>query len=184
MQRVQRDDAPHAPGAEPIDRAIHRDEVEMVEHGVERAVLPEHLADADRADKRRQDEWHEQQAGEKFLSGKIKAIRHERERQRDGQRRERAAHREEERVAQTFEIDAIAEDLGDEVEGEMPIRIEERARDRRADRPDKEAAEEGEREEIDEPRKGFRHRRGGWRRRGAVSMRDRLCASGFSKRFN
>ena len=157
MQRVQRDDAPEAAFAEPVDRLVFGEHAEMHEHRIERAVLPEHLADADRANERRQNHRDEDDRGEQFFAGEFVAVRDERERQRDGHRGERTEDGEEEGIPQAFEVNPIAKNLGHEIERPLSIRIEKRAANRGPNRPEKKRAEERGGEQIDEPGEGLRH---------------------------
>ena len=88
----------------------------------------------------------------------------------------RAADGEEERIAEALQIDAIAKNLGDEFEGEFAVRIEERAAERGADRPDEEAGKERRGQRVDEPGEGLRH---GWDSRvpGAQSQSHSVTAA-------
>ena len=71
MQRVQRDHAPQPAFAEPVDGLRRLEHAEFCQQRVERAVLPEDLANADRADKGREDHRHEHAAPMRaFFPGK------------------------------------------------------------------------------------------------------------------
>ena len=158
VQRIERDHAPHPPGAEPVDGLARAEHTQFHEQRIERAVLAEHLPNADGSDERRQDHRHEDRRGEELFPRKLKPVRHKSQRQREGQRRDRAATREQQRVAQSFEVDAVAENLTDEIPRHPPIRIHKGSRQHRPDRPHKKTREERGGERIDEPGESLRHR--------------------------
>ena len=86
---------------------------DLHQQGIERAVSAEHLPHADRADERRQNHRHEHERGEQLFAGEFEAVRQEGERQRDEQRGRGGRDREEEGVAQAFEVNLVAEDLAE-----------------------------------------------------------------------
>jgi hypothetical protein len=159
VQCIEHDHAPEAALAEPVNRLVFREHVQFDEERIERAVLSEHLPDPDGADERRQNHRHKQRGGEEFLRWEFAAVGEKRERECEEKGQGGARDREEEGVAQALEIDAVAENFGDEIKSPLSVRIKERASDGRADRPKKEGAEKGGGQQIDDPGEGLRHAR-------------------------
>ena len=114
----------------------------MRERGVERAVLPQDLLEADGTDERRQNHGNQQQREQGALGGEVKAVREPGERNREQTGEKGARDRKQEGVLKPFEIDAVAPDFQKVVEGPMPVGVKERAPERLDDGPEKEAAEE------------------------------------------
>ena len=67
-KRLDDGDAPELVRREPVERPAVRPQAELDDEGVERAVLPEDLLDADGADERRQDHRDENERAEQPLA--------------------------------------------------------------------------------------------------------------------
>src|ERR1019366_7611169 len=72
-KRLDDRDAPKLIRREPIDGRRGREQAGVVEEGVERAVLPEDLLDADGADERRQNHRDEDERTEEIFRGEKEA---------------------------------------------------------------------------------------------------------------
>jgi hypothetical protein len=118
MERVHQHDPGETAVGQPVvrHRGVHQADVD--EQRVESAVHPEHLLHPDRADERRQNHRREDQHAEEVFPNEIIPMADQRQRERDGQRRERAGNSESECVPQPLAIDRIAEDRGEVIQRE------------------------------------------------------------------
>ena len=124
---VDERDAEKLVRAEPVERPAMRPQPEVDEQGVERAILPEDLFDADGADEGRQDHRHEDERPEKALEWKQKPVRHKRQRQGDQQGEDRGRGGEPEGISQAAEVDRVGEQRAEVGEGQPAVGIDEPA---------------------------------------------------------
>ena len=156
VQGVERDDAPEAVLPEPVDGPVRREEMEVVQEGVDAALLAEDFFDADGPDERRQDHRREQQRGERLFSRELVVVAQPGERHRQGERRERAGDGEEEGVTQPLDVHRVAENLGDISKCEI-VPDEERHAQGLHDGINEEHGEERGGQRVDEGGKGAGH---------------------------
>ena len=150
VERVHDDHPPEPALAQPVHRVRGIHEPERFQERVERARLTEDLLHPDRPDKRRQDHRDQDECSEQGLSRKKKPVADHGERQRDGGGEQRAEKPHQERIPQPLEIDGIAENLADIIEGERPVRPDKRALQSPENRPDKKQREERRSDEEDQ----------------------------------
>ncbi len=149
VQGIHHHDAEHAALAQPVDGMIGVEQMKGLEKGIERAFLAEDLFDPDGADERRQDHGNENERGEEALAGKEVAVGQEGERQGNGGGEQGAPDGHLDRVPQTLEVNGIAEDLDDVVEGETAAGLTESAAEGFPNRKGEEEKEEECGEDID-----------------------------------
>ena len=132
-------------------------ETERFQQGVERAFLAQDLLHSDGADKRRQDHGNEHERGEKALAGKKVPVGQQGKGKRDGRGEDGAVDRHLHGVPKSLQINGVAENLEEVVEGKAAARLaespsqrfpdgqeEEEEKEKRSEREDDMGAGEGE----------------------------------------
>ena len=122
MQGVERHDAPKPVLAQPVHRPVVFQDADRLQQAVERSFLAEEFLDANRSHERRQDHRCQQQGGQPLLAHEFEAVRQPGQRQRQHERSQSAAHRQQERVAQSLHVAGIVEHFFD-VDKRNPVGV-------------------------------------------------------------
>ena len=126
-QRLDQHNAPELIGGEPVERPTRRPQAQMDDEGVECAVLPKDLLDADGADEGRQDHRDEHERTEDGLARENESVADEREWQGDAECENRRGAGEEEGIPQPGQINRVGQQGADVGEGYLAVRIHETA---------------------------------------------------------
>ena len=150
VQGIENNDAPYPPLAQPVDRMGRVEQADVLQKGIQRALLAQDLFDANRSNERRHDHWHKHQRAEEGFSGKKETVTHPSERNRNERGEQCAPDTHLERVPESLDIERIPENLGDVVDRKLSIRSDKSPIERLTDRPEKEQREENGCDEEDE----------------------------------
>ena len=159
---LDQDDPEEWARRKPIKGPTRRAQAERDEQGVDRAVLPEDLLDANRAHERRQNHRNQQEGGQQALARIPVPVGKQGEGHRNQQSQHRGRDRQQEGVLQAPEIQRIRKQLTQRGEAEASVGVNETALEDLEDRPKEEHGKEhrGDREHNSGERP--RHRAGVW----------------------
>ena len=129
MEGIHDHNSPEAPLSQPVHRGSRIHQSQLFEKGVKGALHSQHLLHSNRSHKRREDERHKNQGGQRAFQGKPIAMRQQSKRKGDQERGQRTRHSKQECIPKPFKINRVHKNLRNVIQSQPAITINERFAD-------------------------------------------------------